>query len=385
MTPTDTSQLNGATGSDECLKKNVPPMKRMRLVQNKDDTNDSFINSLRETKYIAPLQQHAAGAGVQQHPKLRANRFLRMHLVLLKALYAEEDDPSNTPCKEDNKVEEDDWICVDEFLRDRDRIQAIGSMVEQMGSVYSEAMKLQHTVAGQDPTLSMTVTVPITATTSPTIRGGRSTVTSGRLTPSNLMYRSSSLLIITQASAGRGVSSPQHTQASRYHHHYHMYDRTHPRAFLRTSTTPIHNRFYRHPEGNAIQNGSRHYRGTDREGLDEVGCNAEEESLGGGENALGIVSGLLKRKHQIARKHLNKKSAPYRSLLWNVQSRIQNLEEKLHDQAKLVELENGVDHDRFGSSDWIAAKERIDESIARMETKMKLWRVLWHELKATTK
>lgn len=353
MTPTDTTLPKGVRVlDDECFEDNVPPMKRMRPEQNKD--ND--INSFGETKY--PASQLAA---IQQHSKLRANRFLRMHLVILKALYCDAEG-SSTPFMEDSAVEDDDWNCIDEFLRERDRIQTISSTVEHMGSIHKEAVKFQHTLDGWDPSLAMTVTVPIT--TSPAT--GR-TIASGRLTPSNRMYRSS-LMIITQASASR--TSPLQARC-----HQVVRDRTHSRALLWTSTTPV-NRFY-HPEVTTLQNGRN--RGT---GKEEEGCSNDEES-GGGDNAFGIISGLLKRKHQIARKHLSKKSAPYRSLLLSIHSRIQDLEVRLKEHAEMLDKE-GVDNDSF-MPDYIAAKERADESRARMETKINLWWVLLNELKIATK
>jgi hypothetical protein len=352
MTSTDISLPKGTTEVDECFENNAAPLKRIRLEQN---------------------QRIGSGEIPQltvEDSKLRANKFLRMHLQILRALYAED---SSSPFKEDSEVEESEWSCIDAFLRERDRIQTIGSMVHQMGSIREEAVKFQQTVAGRDPPLSMTVSVPITSP------GTGRTITCGRLTPSNLMYRSS-LMIIAQASAR---TSPQQRGRPQL-----MCDRTNSRAHFWTSTTPV-NMFY-HPEVTTVKG-----RNNCTDKVENETCKGEGWS-GGGDNAFGIISGLLKRKHQSACNRLKKKSVPYRSLLLSIYSRIQDLEVRLKDEAEMNEKkglspfetvldESHCHQDRvsFGS-EWTAAKERAEESKARMQTKIYLWQILLYELKVAT-
>ena len=110
-----------------------------------------------------------------------------------------------------------------------------------------------------------------------------------------------------------------------------------------------------------------------------------EEMMGEG-GSFGLVAGLLRQKSILASDGLRNKIGPFRPLLEDVEKRINKL------QLLLGQIENSLpatDSTGMNSSSAISAassslgsKEEDDETIARLETKLCLWKMLLLELKS---
>lgn len=359
MTLTASVLPNTAATLNERFENRDSPMKLMILEQNGEGSN-----------------KRRCGTTYHKEFKLDANRFLRVHLHMLKSLYVED---SSASFIEDSKVDESEWKCIEQYLQERDGIQRMGSAVQHIHDIHKDAVKFQETVSSQDPPLSMVVTVPITSPVTGRAIGG------GRLTPSNLMYRSS-LMTISQATAPVSPHSLCYRQR--------IHDRPQLTTHFWTSRTPVNSS---HHPGFAIGNGRN--QGTSYFRHDgSCGNTCIEKG-----NPFGIVSGLLKRKYQCASKCLSNKSAPYQSLSLKIHSRIHSLGSRLKDYADMTGkaglshcLAGGGGQDRklaegsvcshsraiFGT-EFIAMGESADESKVRMETKVKLWTALYFDLKAS--
>jgi hypothetical protein len=367
MTMTDNLLLNNRTTTvGDYFDRTPPPAKRIRL------TSDSAC------KRVA-----VAGATSFLQPKLHANRFLRVHRQILKSLYAE--DPSASLDEED-PVDDTEWNCIDAFLREREAIQTMAAKVRHMGDVHEEALTFQGTEAAaaphQDPpTLSMDVTAPVTSP----ITGRAIGSSCGLLTPSSKLtsVRSTRKIVAQPTAPPSTTASPlKHGSAGR-------------RRLTWASATPI--KMFHHPGFSAGKAGGRGIANADN---DRYGDETDRRG-----DAFGIISGLLKHRHQIASNRLDRKSAPYRSLLLNVDARIDRLEARLKDltegnggEARSNCIVNGdgknnktraergcscYTDSNFGA-DWMAAKELGDESRVRIATKVSLWKVLFDDLKAAT-
>jgi len=98
-----------------------------------------------------------------------------------------------------------------------------------------------------------------------------------------------------------------------------------------------------------------------------------------GENAFGIVSGLLKRRHHLASTHLNQRISTLRALVKESQNRIENLNSGVNIERynfKILEDNNET---------FVVPKEKDEDFRVRIETKIGLWRLLLRDLTETLK
>ena len=255
---------------------------------------------------------------VNGESKFRANRFLRVHLHILKALYEEES--SNGSIPGENCVQEKYWDAVEGFLVERTTIKRANKRARRMGEIHDEAVNFQKTA----PPLSVVGSHIISHQVSPQFQRYTARNTAAKGPRSNFM-------LITQPSP--------------------LYPTT------------------RTPRG---WNGRGSHSGRQR---NEIQNSMEED----GGNAFGIVSGLLKRKHALVSRHLNRQNSLLLGLVKESQSRIETLESNL-----VSEKENAsLDPSKNSIEDLMMEREESEDRQVRIETKLRLWKLLLHDLLGT--
>ena len=256
--------------------------------------------------------------------KFRANRFLWVHLHILKALY--EQDRLSQYTSGDCRVEDKYWDVVEAFLKERNSIKKMTKRTQRMCDIHDEAKEFQK----QIPPFSIINNHVISHQVSPQFKrlGNRTSDSKGPR--SNLTFGSSALMLITQPSPRYLPNRP-----------------------------------------------SLGWNGTSR-GHDSGGRNTVEDDGG---NAFGIVSSLLKRKHDLASRHLKQRTSKLRALVTESQSRIEILSSEL-----IVEKDKEKSmFESFGTSidDFIIAKEECEDRQVKIESKIRLWKLLLHDLLGT--
>lgn len=85
------------------------------------------------------ISETAPSATTSSRSKFRANKFLRVHLQVLKALYQEPE--------EDHRVEEQYWRSIASFLTERKTCAKLVKRAQTMGGICEEAMGFQKQVS----------------------------------------------------------------------------------------------------------------------------------------------------------------------------------------------------------------------------------------------
>lgn len=292
------------------------------------DNNDKFNCSVRKnnddcSSTSGKDRSTNVDSSINLQSKFRANRFLRVHLHILKALYEQE--ISTQSMSGDCRVEEKYWDVVEAFLKERNSIKKMTKRTQRMCDIHDEATEFQK----QTPPFSIINNHVISHQVSPQFKrlGNRTNDPKGPR--SNLTFGSSALMLITQPSPRYLPNRPS-----------------------------------------LGWNGTR---GCDSGGRDTI------EDDGG--NAFGIVSGLLKRKHDLASRHLKQRTSKLRALVTESQSRIEILNSELiaeKDKEKSMFESSGTTID-----DFIIAKEECEDRQVKIETKIRLWKLLLHDLLGT--
>lgn len=251
--------------------------------------------------------------------KFRANRFLRVHLHILKALYYEES--SNESTSREIPVDEKYWDAIQGFLVERNTINRANKRARRMSEIHNEALDFQKTA----PPLPIVGNHIISHQVSPQYQ---------RYTTRNTAVKGprSNFMLITQ-----------------------------PSPLYPTNRTP------RRWSGRASHSGGQR---------NEIQVYSMGEEGG---NAFGIVSGLLKRKHALVSRHLNRRNSLLLGLVKESQSRIETLESNL-----LSEKENSsLDLSKNRIEDLMMEREESEDRQVRIETKLRLWKLLLHDLLGT--
>jgi len=270
-----------------------------------------------------------ANGGINAESKFRANRFLRVHLHILKALYEEE--RMAPPASGDSRVEEKYWGVMEEFLVERNAIRRTTKRAQRMREIYDEAKEFQKTVLP----LSVVNGHMLSHQISPQLQrhGTRNHDLKGPR--SNFKFGSSAMMLITQPSP-------------------HYFPNRTPRGWNGRGGQSTSQR-------NSMMRGEM----------------AEEE----GGNVFGIVSGLLKRKHKLASRHLDRRTSKLQALVKESQSRIETLKSEMVAEKETNILAVGNTTENI--ENFILAKEEREDQQVRIETKIRLWKLLLHDLLGT--
>ncbi len=270
-----------------------------------------------------------ANGGINAESKFHANRFLRVHLHILKALH--EEARITPPISGDSRVEEQYWGLMDDFLVERNTIRRTTKRAQRMREICDEAMEFQKTV----PPIPVAKNQAFSHQFSPQFQrhGSRNHDLKGPR--SNFKFGSSAMMLITQPSP-------------------HYFSNRTPRGW----------------NGRGDQStGQRN---------PMIQCEMTEEEGG---NVFGIVSGLLKRKHKLASRHLDRRTSKFQALVKESQSRIETLNSEL-----IVEKERTISAMGSANEDienLLLAKEECEDRQVMIETKIRLWKLLLHDLKGT--
>ena len=292
---------------------------------NKSEKKDDYLNG-RDSKTkeaIFPRDRSETSS----EAKIRANRFLRVHLQVLKALYQQDTSPEST--HEDCHVEEKYWKFIKFFLKERDACVALVQRAQRLRGIYEEAIEFQKNV-DQSPAIDNNIIAHQVGSPQFSRIGNRKHAIKGAR--SNFS-RSSALVLITQPSP-----------------HYHSHRPSHAWT------------------GTASKSGGQNNQGNND--ADEVE-----------DNAFGIVSGLLKRKHHLASRDLNQRTTKLRGLVKESKSRIEFL------NFRLIAIKNKekslLADSAMSREDFLEAKEECEDSLVRIETKTSLWKLLLQDLFGT--
>jgi hypothetical protein len=256
--------------------------------------------------------------------KFRANKFLRVHLHVLKALY-EQETPMQ-PITGGRHVEKKYWDAVEKFLKERNSIKRSTERTQRMRRIHDEAKEFQKMI----PSFSIASDHIISQQVSPQLKRLRNHNSDRKGPLSNLAFGSSALMLITQP-------SPRYLPG-------------------------------RPPSG---WNG-----GGCKTGGDMQSDTIEDD----GSNAFGIVSGLLRRKHNLASRRLNQRTSKLRALVEESRRRIEILKSEL-----IAEKQNESTIRGSGKSieTFETRMEACEDRQIRIETKIRLWKLLLHDLLAT--
>eukprot|EP00537_Pseudo-nitzschia_pungens_P006943 CAMPEP_0172377618 /NCGR_PEP_ID=MMETSP1060-20121228/68993_1 /TAXON_ID=37318 /ORGANISM="Pseudo-nitzschia pungens, Strain cf. cingulata" /LENGTH=298 /DNA_ID=CAMNT_0013105319 /DNA_START=212 /DNA_END=1105 /DNA_ORIENTATION=- len=250
--------------------------------------------------------------------KFRANKFLRVHLQILKALYQQ--DSSSESIKEDGQVEERYWRFINFFLKERDACVALVQRAQRMRGIYEEAMEFRKNTVPFPVIDDDIIAHQVGSPQLHRIGNRKHTINKGAR--SNLS-RSSAIVLITQPSP-------------RYNSHRSSHAWT----------------------GTANRSGGRIKQEKD-----------ETEENGG--NAFGIVSGLLKRKHRLASRQVNERTTNLRTLVRESNNRVELLQSRLTEVK--VKQKTSLTNSSIGREDFLETKEEYEDCLVRIETKKSLW------------
>mmetsp|Transcript_163 Transcript_163/g.410 ORF Transcript_163/g.410 Transcript_163/m.410 type:complete len:315 (-) Transcript_163:36-980(-) len=259
--------------------------------------------------------------------KIRANRFLRVHLQVLKALYQQDTSPEST--QEDCHVEEKYWKFIKFFLKERDACITLVQRAQRLRGIYEEAMEFQKNVT-QSPAIDNSIIAHQVGSPQFSCIGNRKHAIKGAR--SNFS-RSSALVLITQPSPHYNSHRPSH------------------------AWTGVASKFG---------------------GQNNQGNNDADED---GANDFGIVSGLLKRKHHLASRDLNQRTTKLRGLVKESKSRIEFLKSRsiaIKNKEKSLLMNSAMSRE-----DFLEAKEECEDCLVRIETKISLWKLLLQDLFGT--
>jgi hypothetical protein len=307
----------------------------------------------------------------------RTHRFLRLHLQLLRALYVTEVDalPTNTttatttttaekPSSSDEgnptETKEDDpplsnTLCttIESFLQDRGRVQSLDTTVQHYRELYEDALDFmdeQSPKEGSSNLGSSSIPVwPSLLVTQQANLGG-----SGPMVHANNIMRQSFFF--------RGAQHSPFLSSNHLYHHHHPLQ----------STNPLRNSAHR------VIHGDHHVT----------------------VKPFGLVAGLIQAKYQNSVDCLQETTIPFEPLITEVRKRIETLEtlllgsqghgnpqdqDGLHHHDLFDSLSSGIrgvsrDYSPGGPFSTAAENDDEEERRARIETKIKLWKLLEMDL-----
>lgn len=306
----------------------------------------------------------------------RGRRFLRLHLQLLKALYetevdtvtvntttttgtfertrSEERDMTGTRHEEDPPVTNTLCTTIESFLRDRGRVQSLDATVQHYRDLYEDALDFMDEQSHKEGSSSRnhgSSSIPVWPSLLVTQQGSHGG--SGPLVHANTIMR--------QALLFQGGQNSPFASTSHFYHH-------------------------------ALQSSTNHLR------------NSNAARGGNGDLLLsvkpfGLVAGLIQAKYQNSVDHLQETTIPFEPLITEVRKRIETLETLLdslfHDKTRdqhdglhpnhylydsLSSGINGVSRDHWLCTTMAVENEEEEEGVARIETKVKLWKLLEMDL-----
>ena len=325
------SSLSDCRPAGKRLKDDIQKESDQKVKRNRLEKNDVLNGEDRKKKTESYTRTRCE---TNAQSKLRANKFLRIHLQILKALYQDGALPASM--SEDCHVEEKYWEFIKGFLKERDAIKRTTKRAQCMRGIHEEAMEFEKNVSAF-PVINNDIIAHQVSPQFVRIGNRKSSLKGAR---SNLSFRSSALMLITQPSPLYHPHRPSHSKRN----------------------------------SNFVNN-------------TQESDNLEED----GGNAFGIVSGLLKRKRHLASRHLNQRTTDLRALVKETQNRIEILNSQLiaeRDKEKSLFIFEGGTEVNYTSSeksreDFAVAKEECEDCLLRIETKIGLWKLLLQDLFGT--
>ena len=274
---------------------------------------------------------------INAESKFRANKFLRVHLHILKALYEQEPSTRSTPG--DCRVEKKFWDAIEDFLSERNTIERATKRAQRMREIHNEAMEFQKTIHP----FSIVNNHIISHHLSPKLKRHSDRNSDPKGPRSNFKLGSSSLMLITQPSP-------------------HYLPKRQPRGW----------------NGRGCQSGGQRNQNGNIDVFHEIQSDAMDEDGG---NVFGIVSGLLKRKHSLSSRHLNRRTSTLQTLVKESRKRLNALHsdfvvEKEKEKLIFINFEKHIKNS-------IMAREECEDRQVRIETKIRLWKLLLHDLLGT--
>ncbi len=289
----------------------------------------------------------------------RGRQFLRLHLQLLKATYSQDmeysnnhiegkrrgNEQTNAETYQDSPIDDSLSNMIEAFLRDRGRARSLDTTVEYYHELYENAVDFIREEFEKEE--SNRPTVPISPWSLVTPNGNNRHA--GYFLHANPVIRSSLLF-------GGSQQSP----------------------FAPTS------RMCSHATGMLS---SRHL----GQGIYGASCTSTDHvSI----NPFGLVAGLLQLKHQNAVHDLQETTLPFEPLINEVTKRIESLEKLLSESQTFDSFQRQADNRGESHPDINSVSCRNlyspstkapypadeDESEARIETKLRLWRLLHFDL-----
>jgi len=242
----------------------------------------------------------------------------------LKALYEQETQMQPTPggCHVENKY----WDAVENFLKERNSIKRSTERTRRMRRIHDEATEFQKMI----PSFSIASDHIISQQVSPQLNRLRHHNSDRKGSLSNLAFGSSALMLITQP-------SPRYLPG-------------------------------RPPSG---WNG----------GACKTGGDMQSDAVEyDGSNAFGIVSGLLRRKHSLASRRLNQRTSKLRALVEESRRRIEILKSELIAEKQ---KESAIKGSGKSIEAFETRMEACEDRQIRIETKIRLWKLLLQDLSAT--
>ena len=278
----------------------------------KDGVNNSSLNGKdRKPKHETSLQL-----------KFRANRFLRVHLQVLKALYEQQTQPESTP--DGRHLEKKHWDVIESFLKERGAIKGTMKRTQRMREIHEEAMEFQKSVSASSVVENRIVTHPF----------------SPQLTRiGNRKREFTALTLITQPS---------------------------PRSLPKRSSHAW--------AGIGSKSGGRRNSNRNINMFYNMHSDSAENDRG---NAFGMVSGLLKRKYNLASRRLTQRTVKLRALVKECQHRIEILDSQLVVEKKNKDFLSGR------AVNMMHSFEEHEDALVRIETKIGLWKLLLQDLSGT--
>ena len=300
-------------------------------------TKEKYLTMSSSPKPIEKDEENSSNAqrredlsGEKYGSKFLANRFLRVHFQVLKALY--EKDTSSHLVSLDIRVKDEYWSSVEIFLRERNTIQRTTKRAQRMRDILDEAREFQNNM----PTFPIMSNHVKSYQTSPQFKSHNIFSDDSKVTQPKSTFGS---MLITQPSP-RGLPN----QPSRWNSKF----------------------------------GGRKILNKDNDALHNTQSNMMRDEQG---NAFGLVSGLLERKYSLARRQLNQRTCKLQILTKECRRHIEILSSDL---AMLKD--NGFSirkYPEMSNHDFKQAKEECENLQILIETRIRLWRLLLHDLSQT--
>jgi hypothetical protein len=288
-----------------------------------------------ESSSSRPLKRACRADTIENFIPTPAKKFLLLHLQILRAVYDDTDaqNDEDTPL-EDGTVDQENWNIIQNFLKEREGIQCMFDQVQSCQGVHEEAVQFIHE---QREEIMLSASCGDWAT--------------AHAVTAPSMLRSSSLLFKTQPSPHGKV----------------------PRFSASSSLLSAAAR--------------------------------DDEDVSNQSESFGLIAALLRQKYDIANDMLTEKTNPYRKLLQDVRRRLAILGELRRKEespppspSKEAAGENNNNESsrsdetrtpdkRLRLDDFFSrqSQDSNEESLARLDTKLRLWKLLLNDLARSTR